>query len=437
MGEEPGAPDRARYRASPSTSILHRAGVSAHHVNRDFADVGAHQEFHARNGDALVSSQIVIIGGGISGTATAYELARNGISVTLLERGELASMASGWTLAGVRQSGRHPSELPLAAAAVARWTGLDEELEAETEYRQQGNLRLALSEADVPTIKGVVETSRAAGIDITYLDSIADIHAIAPALTDELYGASYCPADGHANPTKTVLAFAAAAKRYGATIRTGVEVLGITTAGGKVTGVDTSEGPVGADVVIVAAGVYTPRLLEPLGLKLPLSLRDVPAVQTVPAPPMLDQVIGIASGKFAGRQQVDGRFRLTVGNSPWDGGEQHDQFNVQPTLEQVRNTIEVATRILPAIQGLRVAQVWGGLLDLTPDALPVIERSPAVEGLVIAAGFSGHGFCLGPITGQILADLAVFGSTELPIEAFQLSRFADQTAAAESLTLHG
>lgn len=382
-------------------------------------------------------SQVVIIGGGISGAATAYELARNGVSVTLLERGDLASMASGWTLAGVRQSGRHPAELPLAAAAVARWTGLDEELGAETEYRQQGNLRLALSEADVPTIKRVVETSTAAGVEITYLDSIKEIHAVAPALSDEIYGASFCPTDGHANPIKAVLAFAAAAKRYGATIRTGVEVTGIATAGGKVTGVETTDGPVGADIVIVAAGIYTPQLLAPLGLTLPLRINHVPAVQTVPVPPMLDQVIGIASGKFAGRQQVDGRFRLTIGGSAWGGGDRHDQYNVQPKLEQVRDTIEFAIRIVPALQELRVAQVWGGLLDLTPDALPVIERSSEVEGLIIGAGFSGHGFCLGPITGQILADLAVFGSTELPIDAFQLSRFAGPAPDAESLTLHG
>ena len=192
-----------------------------------------------------MSSHVIVIGGGISGTAAAYELARNGVNVTLLERGELASMASGWTLAGVRQSGRHPSELPLAAAAVARWKDLDEELVAETEYRQNGNLRLALSESDVPTIKGVVAASNAAGIEITYLDAVDDIHAIAPALCDEMYGASYCPTDGHANPTKSVLAFAAAAKRHGATIRTGVDVIGITTQGGKVTGVETTDGPVG------------------------------------------------------------------------------------------------------------------------------------------------------------------------------------------------
>ena len=384
-----------------------------------------------------MNDHVIIVGGGISGAATAYELARNGISTTLLERGELASMASGWTLAGVRQSGRHPSELPLAAAAVARWAELDDELRAETEYRQQGNLRLALSEADVPAIHYAVDASLAAGIPIAYLDTVNEIREIAPALSDELFGASYCPTDGHANPTKTVMAFAEAAKRHGATIRTGVEVTGVTTTGGRITGVETSDGPIGADIVILAAGVYTPRLLEPFGLNLPLRLCHVPVVQTVPTAPMLDQVIGIASGRFAGRQQVDGRFRLTLGSIPWDGGETHDEYNIQPTLEQVRETIEVSTRILPAIQGLRVAQVWGGLLDLTPDALPVIERSTEVDGLIIAAGFSGHGFCLGPITGQILADLAVIGTTELPIEAFQLSRFADRLTEPESLTLHG
>ena len=161
-----------------------------------------------------------------------------------------------WTLAGSSPTGRHPSELPLAAAAVYRWKDLDEELDAETEYRQNGNIRLALSEADVPTIKGVVAASLAAGIESTYLDAAADIRAIAPALCDEMYGASYCPTDGHANPAKSVLAFAAAAKRHGAAIRTGVDVIGITTAGGKVTGVETNEGPVDADRVIVAAGIY-------------------------------------------------------------------------------------------------------------------------------------------------------------------------------------
>lgn len=384
-----------------------------------------------------MSGRVIVIGGGISGVAAAYELARNGVAVTLLERGELASMASGWTLAGVRQSGRHPAELPLAAAAVARWPELADELEADTEYRQQGNLRLALSESDIPVIRGVVEASAAAGIPIEYLESIDQIRAIAPALSDDIYGASWCPSDGHANPSRTVMAFAAAAERHGAVIRTGITVTSIATKAGKVTGVETSEGSISADIVIVAAGIYTPRLLAPLGLSLPLDIRHVPAVQSVPVAPLLAPVLGVASGMFAGRQQADGRFRMTLNGVSWNGDQWHDQYSVQPTMEQVRDTIEFAFRLIPDIRGIRIAQVWGGLLDLTPDALPVIERSPDVEGLIVAAGFSGHGFCLGPITGQILADLAVFGSTELPIESFQLARFAGLASTSESLTLHG
>lgn len=384
-----------------------------------------------------LSARVVIIGGGISGTAAAYELARNGVPVILLERGDLHSMASGWTLAGVRQSGRHPAELPLAAAAVARWVDLGEELEADIEYRRHGNLRMALTEADVPRIKAVVETTRAAGIEISWLDSAAEVHAIAPAVTNDIVGASFCPSDGHANPAKAVQAFANAAIRHGADIRTGVEVLSISTTGGRVTGVVTSDGEVGADVVIVAAGIYSPKLLGPLGLDLPLNISHVPAVQTIPAPPMLDQVLGVADGTFAGRQQVDGRFRLTVGSTPWRAADLHDQFNVQPTLAQIQATLAYSIRAIPALENLRVAQVWGGLLDLTPDALPVLQRPSGIDGIVVGAGFSGHGFCLGPVTGQILADLAVHGTTELPIDAFQIERFDGMAGDSESLTLHG
>jgi sarcosine oxidase subunit beta len=160
-----------------------------------------------------VSSSVIIIGGGISGTAAAWELARHGVSVTLLERGDMASMASGWTLAGVRQSGRHPAELPLAQAAVKRWENLSEELGDDVEYRQNGNLRLALTPDDVPAIRNVVATGNAAGIPMTYLETVADVHEIAPALTSDLEGASFCATDGHANPQKTVAAFAAAARQ--------------------------------------------------------------------------------------------------------------------------------------------------------------------------------------------------------------------------------
>jgi sarcosine oxidase subunit beta len=382
-----------------------------------------------------VSNPVIIIGGGISGTATAWELARHGVGVTLLEQGSLASMASGWTLAGVRQSGRHPAELPLAGAAVKRWEHLAEELDTDVEYRQYGNLRLALEESDVATIRQVVADGNAAGIPMTYLDGVDAVHEVAPALTSKLAGASFCPTDGHANPQKAVEAFAAAAVRAGATVRTGITVLGIDTDGGRVTWVQTSEGPIAAERVIVAAGIYAPKLLAPLGIDIPLNVVIVPMIQTEVVEPLLDQVLGIPTGGFAGRQQADGRFRLSGSSIPWDEPA-HNAENVTPTLAQMAATIEWSTRLVPALEGVRATKIWAGLIDKTPDALPVIEASPEVEGLVIATGFSGHGFCLGPVIGEILADLATEGVTRHPIAPFARRRL-DTLDHAEAVTLHG
>ena len=190
---------------------------------------------------ATGTTEVVVIGGGISGTAAAYELARAGAKVTLLEQGSLASMASGWTLAGVRQSGRHPAELPLATAAVARWEQLGEELGADVEYRREGNLRLARSPEEVPVIQTIVAEQRDLGLDLTYLPDNAAVREIAPAIAESVLAASYCPTDGHANPIATVQAFAVAATRHGATLHTETAVTAIDAGGGRVRGVPHHE----------------------------------------------------------------------------------------------------------------------------------------------------------------------------------------------------
>ena len=382
---------------------------------------------------------VVIIGGGISGTAAAYELARHGAGVLLLEQGELASMASGWTLAGVRQSGRHPAELPLAMAAVQRWAGLSDELSADVEYRREGNLRLARNAEQVPEIEQVVETGRAQGLDLTFLPTNQAVRDVAPAIAETVLAASFCPSDGHANPTKTVQAFADAAIRHGATIHTGTTVLGIVAEGGRVSGVRTADGLIAADVVVVAAGVHSPALVEPLGIDLPLRIGVVAAIQTTPLPPLLAQVLGVAGADLAGRQQVDGRLRFTGGGRTWE----HDLTAVagsyelvQPPAGEIAGIVGRVSAVLPAFADAPIARIWGGLLDITPDALPVLERAPGIDGLVLAAGFSGHGFCLGPVTGQIIRELVVAGQASLPIEPFGSERFA-AIRGEEAATLHG
>lgn len=382
------------------------------------------------------AQDIIIIGGGITGISAAYELAKRGIRVTLLERENLNSMGSGWTLAGVRQSGRHPAELPIAKAAIRRWETLADELGADVEYRQDGNLRLALGEDEEPTIRRVVEESEAAGIPTEYIDG-ARVREIAPIITELVTGASFCPTDGHANNHLVATAYATAATRLGATIRTQTDVTGLITDGDRVTGVHTIGGDLHADVIVVATGVHTPRLLTPLGLDLPLRIVLCPIFTTEPTAPVLGPVLGVADASFAGRQEASGRLRL-IGHSrifPWTEG-QPDRGSPMPTADSTARMIGNAIRILPAVAELRIDRIWGGLIDSTPDALPVIERSPAYDGLVVAAGFSGHGFGIGPATGDILADLATIGTSDFDLSAFTLDRFT-AGVAEEHLAMHG
>jgi sarcosine oxidase subunit beta len=359
------------------------------------------------------------------------------VSVVLVEQGELAGMASGWTLGGVRQSGRAVAELPLAMAAVRRWTALARELDAELEYRQGGNLRLARTAAEVPVIAELVAEQRALGLDLAFLPDGPAVRAVAPALAESVLAASYCPTDGHANPVATVRAFAAAAARHGATVRTGTRVVAIDTSGGRVHGVDTAAGPIAADVVVVAGGVHSGALCATAGLRLPLTVRHAAIVQTVPLPPLLAPVLGVANGDLAGRQEVGGRLRLSGDVEPWDlpvDGWTADA--VQPNAAAVAGVIARATAVVPAVATAGVARVWGGLLDMTPDGLPVIDRPPGVDGLIVAAGFSGHGFCLGPVTGQLVRELVTTGQTSLPLAPFRLARFA-APGRAPVTTLHG
>ncbi|MFI4994715.1 MAG: NAD(P)/FAD-dependent oxidoreductase, partial [Hyphomicrobiales bacterium] len=262
---------------------------------------------------------IVVIGGGITGTAAALSLAEEGHAVTLIERRAIAAMASGWTLGGVRQSGRDLAELPLARAAVAIWPTLEERLGQDVEYRRHGNLRLARSDSEVETIRALVEEQRAQGLDLAFLANNRAVRDIAPAISEHVLAASFCPSDGHANPVKATRALAQAARAKGAVIREGVAAHAIRVEHGRVAGVETSGGYVPAGAVILAAGVNTPALLAPLGLDLPLAVTIVHVLQTEILPRALDQVLGVANADCAGRQEADGRLRVTTGSRAFEG----------------------------------------------------------------------------------------------------------------------
>lgn len=385
----------------------------------------------------MFTSEVIVIGGGITGCATAYELSKRGVSVTVLERESIHAMGSGWTLAGVRQSGRHAAELPLAREAIRRWEHLGEELGAELDYIQNGNLRLALTPEQETTIRQVVADGHAAGVAMEYLDGADTVRQFAPEVTEAVVGASLCPTDGHADNHKTVTAYATAAQRLGARIVTGVEVLSLLKTGDRVTGVATTDGTYTADSVIVAAGIYTPRLLGPLGLELPLQIVHCPVGQTVPTTEFsLAPVLGVASGTFAGRQTASGAIRFIGASVPWNEGH-HTTANTGMTVRQMDDMTRNAIAILPRLADLRIERIWGGLIDDTPDSLPVLDAVASHPGLVVGAGFSGHGFGIGPISGEILANLATNGDDpRFNLAPFRLHRFVEGVDVTDA-QLHG
>lgn len=386
----------------------------------------------------MSTMEAIVVGGGITGCATAYELSKRGVRVTLLERQHIGAMGSGWTLAGVRQSGRHMAEMPIAREAIRRWEHLGEELGAEIHYRQQGNLRLALTSEQAETIQRVVADGNTSGVAMEWVDG-QQAREIAPALAESVVGASFCPTDGHADNIATVNAYAEAARRLGTTIVDNVEVLQLATSGERVTGVITTDGTYSADVVVVAAGVYSSQLLEPLGMPLPIYITMTPVIETVPTTEItLEPVLGVATANFAARQTAEGNIRFIGQGEMWNEPSPHTPETLGMTLEQMDSMTSRAVTILPALAKIRVSRTWGGLIDKTPDALPVLEAVPEHPGLIVGAGFTGHGFGIAPMSGEILANLAIEGAdARFNLEPFRLNRFAGKGVETQSLEMLG
>ncbi|SFZ85924.1 sarcosine oxidase subunit beta [Devosia enhydra] len=379
---------------------------------------------------------VAVVGAGISGSATAHELARRGHKVVLIDQYGPASMASGWTLAGVRQSGRHPAELPLAQAAVGRWQTLAEELDGETHYRQVGNLRCARTEPEADRIAAIVEDHRQSGLEMSLLRGRA-VQQIAPLVSESVICASFCPSDGHADPQATVNSFVAAAQRLGAETRSGEAVTGLVIENGRATGVTTATETISAGTVVLATGIYGNSLIAPYGYHVPYEVMSATMMRSVPMEAPQMPVIGVANGDTTLRQEVGGQFRIGGGHEVWDGRMALDPWpQVRPPARSVATLVERYSALVPSLGDVRLDRLWCGLIDQTIDALPVLDILPDAGGVVLATGFSGHGFCLGPVTGKILADLAEAGTTSFPIAPFAMDRFAGR-AAGSTVELHG
>ncbi|MCB1492224.1 MAG: FAD-binding oxidoreductase, partial [Rhodobiaceae bacterium] len=181
-------------------------------------------------------------------------------------------------------------------------------------------------------------------------------------------------------------------------------------------------------------------LINPLGLNVPMEVMMVTMMNSAPMERIIDPVIGTANATGSARQEPDGKFRCGGGHETWNGdiGVEDGFPRVRPSVTNLLWAMENISDLIPAFRQARIERFWAGLIDQTPDALPVLDAPAETPGLVIAFGFSGHGFCLGPVTGRILASLVNDERPDFDIAPFRLSRFNSWSGDASApLTLHG
>jgi sarcosine oxidase, subunit beta len=354
-----------------------------------------------------VPTSIVIVGGGLMGLSAAFHARRvqPSAQVTVLERAETGAAASGASAAGVRVMGRDPAERILALASLARWPDLARELEGDTGYRRGGGLRIALDDETWREAPAWAEEQRADGVKLEVVDAAA-ARKLAPGIAATCRGGVFSASDGQAEAIPTVAAFAAAARRLGAQVEEGVGVRALVTTGDRVVGVARTDGTnQPCDVAVVAAGAWTAALLAPLGIRLPMETRALQMLLTEPGSPALEPVVSAFGRKLSLKQLASGAY-LIGGGWPADID---DQSRNEWTLRgaSVGASLEIAEEVHPPTGQCPLERGWAGLEAFLPDELPVLGPVPGVEGLLVAAGFSGHGFALSPLIGDILARLAL------------------------------
>lgn len=413
-------------------------------------------------------ADVVVIGGGIVGCATAYYLAKRATRVTLLEKGEIAGEQSSRAWGFVRKQGRHPAEVPLMLVASPMWGDLDRELQADVEFVRGGNLALAETRADLERLEAIHAADRQAGLN-TRLVSPQELEKIVTGIRREWAGGLFSPDDGHAEPRKATEAFARAAGRAGARIETGCAALGLDLTNDRISGVLTERGPIRTGVVVCAAGIWSPVVARWAGLSLPCQVVATSVAATEPVGPVT--AAGVWGPYVAYRQTPGGS--IYIGDGYRGAGSEHevtlDSFRHlrlfyrnflenreslhvrvgRPLLRDVCLAVSGRRQIrrrehepgparwqigfnlrhlraeLPGLADLKIQRCWAGYIDLAPDLIPVLGPVDRPAGFYLATNFTGHGFAMAPVAGKLLAEAILDSRPSLDLRPFRFSRFAE------------
>lgn len=373
------------------------------------------------------SADVVVIGGGVAGTAAAYQLSKRGQKVVLLEMRGICSGASG---RNAGQTGSGSSMFSRVGRAVYAMTRenlrliseeLPQELGDDFDLKLTGSVDIA---QDEEMWEHLVESVNALdGLDagVRMLDRY-ELQQIIPAASDHLLGAKYAERAGHHWPFSLVNGQADGARRLGAQIHTWTPATAILTANGKVTGVETSRGTIATGAVVVATNAWAPQLLHDLPEGALVPARGQILV-TQPVGNVLPHAFGTNYDKEYGRQTATGQL-ICGGFRRFDKDEGLGHYTEEVSLASMIGCANCLSTLFPKVGPIRIVRAWAGTMGFTADGLPLIGTYDLADGIYISAGFNGGGFSWGPATGKVLAQLIVDGETEFDLSPFDPNRFA-------------
>lgn len=375
------------------------------------------------------TADVVVIGAGAMGCSIAFHLARAGAGrVLVLDKGGICSGMTYRSGALVRLHYTNPHEARVALKAYEYFHNWADIVGGDCGFQQTGFL-FVVGPEQVETLRANVAMLRGLGVQ-TEVIGADDVRAAQPfARTDDIGAAAYEPRSGYADPQKTTLAFADAARRHGAEFRTGCAVSGISIAHGRATGVATEQGHIAAGAVVCAAGPWAPRLLATAGVQFGITptIAEVVYFRRPPATALGHMVYidRVAGSYFRPGQPREGRLTFVGAGhgAPRIGDPDHLLDSNAPGQEAFARG-QISARI-PAYAGAAYTHGHQGVYDMSEDGKAVLDRAPGVDGLYIAGGFSGTGFKKSPAVGLLMAELVMGRPTSVPIHAFRLGRFAE------------
>jgi sarcosine oxidase subunit beta len=377
------------------------------------------------------TADVVIIGGGVHGLATAYYLAANhGITdVAVVDKGYIGGGGSGRNTAIVRSNYLTPEGVAFYDRSVALYERLARELNFNVMFSQRGHMTLAHSDASLRTMRWRAEVNKLAGVDSQVIDA-TEVKRLAPPLDTSrstrypILGALYHPPGGIIRHDAVVWGYARAAAALGVRVHQHTEVTGITVRAGQVRGVTTTAGEIAAPIVVNCTAGWSTLVADMAGVRLPVSTFPLQAAVTEPVRPFLPTVV--VSGTLHVYVSQTDRGELVFGASV----DPFTSYSTRGSLSFLEGLAGHVLQLMPQLSQLRVLRQWAGLCDMTPDFSPIMGVTP-VDGFLVDVGWGTYGFKAGPVAGETMAQLVATGKTPELIADFDLARFGDGRLVGE------